>query len=105
MVQIRVAPLASDQSNMLDVNAVFIVLWSNDEKGLLLGDGLHLDQHVFEEAVNKKSQSVLEGGINGVEGGGFDTSLELIVAGVISRNADPELLCSEAITVSSSKST
>ncbi|GJT07384.1 hypothetical protein Tco_0841846 [Tanacetum coccineum] len=74
MVQIRVAPLASDQSNMLDVNAVFIVLWSNDEKGLLLGDGLHLDQHVFEE-------------------------------GVISRNADPELLCSEAITVSSSKST
>nr|GFD14207.1 hypothetical protein [Tanacetum cinerariifolium] len=52
-----------------------------------------------------KSQSFLEGGTQGVEEEDFCTSPELIVAGVFSLSAGPELLCLEAIAVSSSKST
>nr|GFC52003.1 hypothetical protein [Tanacetum cinerariifolium] len=40
-----------------------------------------------------------------VEEEDFGTSPELIVAGVISLSAGPELRCSKAIAVSSSKST
>nr|GEZ32399.1 hypothetical protein [Tanacetum cinerariifolium] len=54
---------------------------------------------------NKISQLVLEDGTNGIEEGGFGMSPELIVAGVISRSAGPDLLCSEALAVSSSKLT
>nr|GFD12686.1 hypothetical protein [Tanacetum cinerariifolium] len=49
--------------------------------------------------------SFLEGGTYGVEEEGFCMSPELIVAGVILLSAGPELLCSEAIAISSSKST
>nr|GEU74715.1 hypothetical protein [Tanacetum cinerariifolium] len=49
--------------------------------------------------------SFLDGGTYGVEEKGFGTSPELIVAGVISSRAGPELHFSEAIVVSSSKST
>ncbi|GJV68202.1 hypothetical protein Tco_1483711 [Tanacetum coccineum] len=59
----------------------------------------------FENWEHMTSCSDLEGGTNGVEEGGFGTSPELIVTGVISRSAGPELLCLEATAVSSSKST
>ncbi|GKG44110.1 hypothetical protein Tco_0483203, partial [Tanacetum coccineum] len=43
-----------------------------------------------------------DGGTNGAEGGGFGMSPKL---GVIGVSASSQLLCSEAIAVSSSKST
>nr|GFB57735.1 hypothetical protein [Tanacetum cinerariifolium] len=52
-----------------------------------------------------KSQSFRKGGTNDVQDEDVRTSPELIVPGVISLRAGPELLCSEAIVVSASKST
>nr|GFA56487.1 hypothetical protein [Tanacetum cinerariifolium] len=72
------------------------------------GDFSHLAidyRRRIQRETTSKSQSFLEGGTYGVEEEGFCTSPELIVAGVISLSAGPELLCSETMTVSSSKST